>query len=78
MASAASRPMRPDSAARVRSRATLIESVDRCPILRVSRRWSKKEELIERQLTLKDVALSEPGDPLDVGRLQHLPGMMAL
>src|SRR5437879_5494704 len=40
-----------------------------CPMCR----GTQKEQLMERQLALKDVALGQPGDTLDVRWREHLP-----
>src|SRR5881394_917759 len=45
-----------DAAARMRRRTTHVKVLDRRTILRPSRRWSQKEELLQRQLALKDVS----------------------
>src|SRR4051794_14543683 len=61
-----------DAAARMRAGATLPVSLDRRAVPGEPRYRTKKEELVQRQFAAEDVSLGEPGDPLDVGRRDHL------
>ena len=61
-----------DAAAGMRGRAVHPEPVDRRSVARVARYGTIEEELLQRQLTLEDVALGEPELALDVLRRQHL------
>src|SRR4051812_26652895 len=56
----------------MRGGAAHVQIADRRAVLRPSRGGPEKEELFERQLTLKDVAFRESKLPLDVERRQHL------
>src|SRR4029079_13241023 len=48
-----------DSAARVRRRSAHPQILNRCLVLRPSRHRAREEQLLERQLSLKDVALGQ-------------------
>src|SRR4029079_3117106 len=61
-----------NSAAGVSCRATHVEVAHGCSILRPARSGSKEEELLERQFTLKDVALAQAEHGLDIQRRQYL------
>ena len=51
----------------------MYKPIDRRRVLRPSRHRPQEEQLLERQLALKDVAFGEPEVALDVERRQHLP-----
>src|SRR6185436_8624476 len=61
-----------DAAAGVRRRAAQVEVADRRFVLRPPGSGTEEEELLQRQLSLEDVALRETEGPLDVERRQHL------
>ena len=70
---AALRPGRShDSAAGMRSRSAHVEALHRRSVLRPTGRRAEEEQLLERQLTLEDVALGKAEGPFDVERRQDL------
>src|SRR5579883_2007277 len=62
------------AAARVDRAAAQIESLEGGPIVREVRHRALKEQLIERELTLEDVALRETYDLFDIRSQQELVG----
>src|SRR5579885_17034 len=61
-----------DAAARMAVGAALIERRDGRAVIGVMRHRALEEELIGRQLAMKDVALRQADDLLEIGRKQHL------
>ena len=63
-----------DAAARMRAGAALLVAPgSACGTSPTRGAGPQEEELLQRELALEDVALGEPGDPLDVQRREHLP-----
>src|SRR5215471_3298599 len=61
-----------DAAAWMGCRATHVKVLDRGAILRPSRHGTEKEQLFEREFSLKDIAFTQPEFPLQIERCQHL------
>src|SRR4030095_11390477 len=57
-----------DSAARMRRRAAHVEVLDRGLVLRPPRHGPEKEQLLQRQFTLKDISLRQPPLALEIAR----------
>lgn len=60
------------TAARVRRGTALIETINRGAVIRIMWRRALEKQLLERQLTVKDVPLRRVDDALDVMRQEHL------
>src|SRR6185503_10873376 len=61
-----------DAAARMRGRTTHVKVANRRAVLRPARRRSQKEELLQSQFALKDVALRQTKVALQIQRCQNL------
>src|SRR3954467_6348737 len=61
-----------DAAAWMRRRAAHIQIVNGSAVLRPARYGPQKEQLLERQFTLKDIAFRQAELALDIQRRQHL------
>ncbi len=61
-----------DAAAGVGARAAMVEALQRPAIIGVAQHRPRREQLIERQRAVKDVAAEQAELPLEVERRQHL------
>src|SRR4029077_2937084 len=62
------------SAAGMRARSAQVESIDRSAILRPARYRPHEEQLLQRQIAVKNISLREAIGPLQIQRCQHLAG----
>src|SRR5690606_2953807 len=63
-----------DAASRVSAGAAEVETCNRHAVIGVAQHGTRREELIQRQLAVEDVAVDHAETPLKIERRQDLPG----
>ena len=62
-----------DATAGMGARATMVEALERPAIVGMAEHWPRREQLVERQRAVKDVAAQQAELALQVERRQDLP-----